>query len=74
MAEHPAYRKIVAMGQKAVPLLLAEMRERPDYWFAALKEITKVDPVPAEAKGYLDRMTQAWLDWGKAKGYLREDG
>ena len=30
MAEHPAYRKIVAMGQKAVPLLLAEMRERLD--------------------------------------------
>lgn len=74
MAEHSAYRKIVAMGKDAVPLLLAEMRERPDYWFMALNEITKADPVPPEAKGDLARMTQAWLDWGKANGYLQEPG
>jgi hypothetical protein len=73
MARHPAYRKIVAMGEAAVPLLLEEMRERPDYWFAALREITQTDPVPSEARGDLDRMTQAWLDWGRANGHLREE-
>ncbi|MGH6871897.1 MAG: hypothetical protein ACREHE_10350 [Rhizomicrobium sp.] len=74
MAAHPAYRKIVAMGEKAVPLVLAEMRERPDYWFAALREITNADPVPAEARGDLSRMTQAWLDWGRENGYRLEIG
>jgi hypothetical protein len=72
MTKDPSYRQIVAMGETAVPLLLEEMRERPDYWFAALREITKTDPVPAEARGDLDRMTEAWLQWGRANGYLQE--
>jgi hypothetical protein len=36
MARHPAYQKIVAMGDAALPLLLAELERSPDHWFAAL--------------------------------------
>jgi hypothetical protein len=37
MAKHPAYREIIAMGKPALPLLLAELKRDPDFWFAALR-------------------------------------
>ena len=69
MFAYPAYRQIITMGEPAVPLLLAELEREPDWWFAALKEITGADPVPPTIRGKLAEMTAAWLDWGRAKGY-----
>ena len=70
MAAHPAYREIVEMGAQAVPLLLAELRRRPDFWFAALREITKENPVPPESAGKVKEMAKAWIEWGKSKGHI----
>ena len=39
--EHLAYRRIVAMGESAIPWVLEELRDRPSYWFAALRELAK---------------------------------
>jgi putative addiction module CopG family antidote len=36
---HPAYFRIVGMGEAAVPLLLEALRDRPAHWFAALQAI-----------------------------------
>jgi hypothetical protein len=69
MADHPAYREIISMGKPVVPLILAELEERPDYWFAALRAITGEDPVPNEARGNVRAMTGAWLAWGRVHGY-----
>jgi hypothetical protein len=66
---HPAYRQIIAIGKEAVPLLLAELEREPDWWFAALKELTGADPVPPASRGNLAEMTTAWLKWGRAEGY-----
>ena len=68
MVAHPAYQQIIAMGNAAVPLILAELRRDPDHWFPALKVITGEDPVPACDRGNLERMTHAWLDWAKRRG------
>ena len=35
-ALHPAYQEIIGMGERAVPLLLAELKRVPDDWFWAL--------------------------------------
>jgi hypothetical protein len=70
MAEHPAYREIISMGEAAVPLLLAELRRRPDFWFAALRTITGANPVPREMAGKVKAMAKAWLEWGQTKGYI----
>jgi hypothetical protein len=43
LLSHPAYRQIIAIGKDAIPLLLAELEREPDWWFAALKELTGVD-------------------------------
>src|SRR2546423_1825355 len=65
MFGHPAYRQIIARGAPAVPLLLAELEREPDWWFAALKEITGADPVAASSQGKLAEQTRAWLQWGR---------
>ncbi|MCI0460356.1 MAG: hypothetical protein L0Z62_25670 [Gemmataceae bacterium] len=71
MAKHPAYRQIVSMGKPAIPLLLEELQREPDFWFAALREITGENPVPPQAAGKIEEMARSWIAWGKSQGYLQ---
>jgi hypothetical protein len=71
MIRHPAYQEIIHMGEPVVPLLLAELKREPDFWFAALRTITGVDPVPQASAGKIEEMTKAWIDWGRDKGLLQ---
>jgi hypothetical protein len=64
------YLGIIALGQAAVPLLLQELVHRPDYLFTALRRITGEDPVPADDRGNLRRMTEHWIAWGRRTGRL----
>jgi hypothetical protein len=66
--EHPAYRAIVALGPAAVPLILADLAVAPDPWFAALREMTGVDPVPPADRGHPRAAAEHWLAWGRARG------
>ena len=66
--ESPHYQGIIALGQAVVPLLLKELERDPDYWFTALQALTGEDPVPAEDRGDLHRMTEHWLTWGRRSG------
>lgn len=74
-----SYQQIVALGWPAVPFIIRELEqelksaEGPDFWFPALKIITGEDPVPASSRGQLERMAEAWLDWGNKKGYCRRE-
>lgn len=70
LAMHGAYQQIIGMGEMAVPLLLEEMRDRPDQWTWALRAITGTDPVPRESKGKLREMAAAWVAWGTEQGYI----
>jgi hypothetical protein len=67
-AEHPAYRAIVALGPNVVPLILAELAVAPEPWFAALRELTGVDPVPPADRGRPRAAAEHWLAWGRAHG------
>lgn len=62
---HPAYRQIIRLGHAVVPLILREMAARPAHWFAALSEITGVDPVRPEDYGDVPAMMKSWLDWAE---------
>jgi len=64
---HPAYKEIVAVGWPVVPLLLRALREMPDMWFAALREITNENPVAPDDRGHYDKMSESWLAWGREK-------
>jgi hypothetical protein len=69
MAMHPAYQRIIGMGQPVVPLILRELEQEPDHWFWALQAISGDDPVLAEQRGHVAEMATAWLEWGRAHGY-----
>lgn len=65
---HLHYRAIINLGQDVVPLLLRELEVRPSLWFTALREISGANPVRPEDRGHIDKMAQAWLQWGKEQG------
>jgi hypothetical protein len=66
MIIHPSYMRIMGMGPAALPLILRELKDRPDHWFVALNAITGLDPVPA--KSTFDEAVSAWLTWGATQG------
>lgn len=70
MVLHPCYQKIIAMGHKAIPLILNELKREPDFWFWALRALTGQDPVTEDIRGDLMAMTKAWLDWGREHANL----
>ncbi len=65
----PAYQCIIGMGREAIPLILRELETNLDNWFWALMMITEEDPVPDESRGDGASMAQAWIQWGKDRGY-----
>ncbi len=65
MAMHPAYQQIIGMGPIAIPLILDEMKNEPEFWFWALKAVSGDDPTSPEDQGNLKAMTKAWLKWGR---------
>lgn len=69
MVEHPAYQAIIGLGEPAVPLVLKELEQQPDRWFAALRAITGANPVREEDCGDVTRMAESWIEWGRANGY-----
>jgi hypothetical protein len=70
IAEHPACREIIAMGDVAVPLVLGELESHSSILgLIALKAITGASPFPPEARGDVALMAEAWLAWGREHGY-----
>lgn len=69
LVAHPAFRDIVGMGPPVIPLLLRELENRTGHWHRALREITGTDPVSSTDRSNVDRAVEAWLRWGKEKGY-----
>jgi hypothetical protein len=69
-AMHPAYQRIIGMGPAAIPLILRALQQQPEHWFWALTAITREDPVRPEDAGDVRRMTEAWLEFGRGRGYL----
>jgi len=70
MAMLQPYQHIIGMGMAAVPLILEELRREPHHWFWALEAITEQNPVPPEALGKIQRMADAWVDWGIRQGLI----
>ncbi len=67
--QHPAFQEIIRMGEEVIPLMLADLEKRPRQWVWALPRITGANPVPATDGGNIRRMAEAWLRWGREKGY-----
>lgn len=69
IARHPAYQRIVAMGEPALPFIFADLQANGGQWYVALRAITGAAPVPPEAAGRAHLVREAWLRWGREHGY-----
>jgi hypothetical protein len=69
---HPAYLRILAMGKRALPLILADLRDRGGYWFMALDYIVDEDanPITEDIRYTPKKMKEAWIEWGVQNHYL----
>lgn len=68
---HPSYQRILTLGDGAITLILRELQDMPNDWFWALRILAHgADPVKPEQSGDLEAMAEAWLEWGKAEGYI----
>lgn len=69
IALHHAYQSIIGLGEPAIPLILADLKERGGQWYWALHAITNASPVPVDDAGNIAKMKEAWLRWGDARGH-----
>jgi hypothetical protein len=67
--QHPAYRKLVEMGEPAIPLILADLARKPSHLFWVLPEITKANPVDRDVAENLLDVINSWIAWGRDQGY-----
>jgi transposase-like protein len=67
-AIHPAYQRIIGIGKPALPLIFQELQRKRDHWIWALRAITGEDAAKPEHN--FKQAVDAWLDWGRTRGYL----
>lgn len=65
---HPAYQTIMAMGEKALPLILKELEKQSGHWSYALSHIVRQDVGKGAAT--LEDARRRWLEWGRASGLI----
>ncbi len=69
---NPDYQKIIGMGKDAIPFILDDLEANgPNDWYWALTAITDTNPITPEIAGNMVAMTEAWLQWGRQAGYLK---
>ncbi|MEK6928569.1 MAG: hypothetical protein AABW65_01265 [Nanoarchaeota archaeon] len=67
--KHPSYQSILSLKRNnVIPLILEELRQRPDWWFNALETLTKQNPVKAGAN--FEEAINSWIKWGKQNNYI----
>jgi len=69
MIAHPSYLRIIGLascGRNAVlRLLINELQNNPDHWFAALEAITGENPVPPNVS--FGEAVSSWIEWWDQK-------
>jgi len=64
------YLQIISMGEKVIPMILKDLKERGGLWYPALQVLSREDPVLREMWGDVEQMKRAWLQWGRERGYI----
>ena len=71
MTRHPAYQRIIEMGEPVIPIILKDLQAQPDHWFPALAAISGESPyIPDEDRGRIRAISGIWIEWGRTKGYI----
>jgi hypothetical protein len=57
------YQEIINMGWDVVPVIIEQLRKKPEHLFKALKCITGLTPIKPNHAGYLYEMAADWIEW-----------
>jgi len=71
ITDNDTYLKIISMGRAIIPLILQDLQERGGNWYRALRILSDTDPVSPDVRGEVPKMKEAWLGWGRDKGYIK---
>lgn len=67
---HAAYQELIALGKPALPFLFRDLQQSADgHLSKALTAITGAHPVPAEERGQIAKVAEAWLRWARENGH-----
>jgi hypothetical protein len=67
---HPAYQELIALGPAALSFLFRDLEQTGDgHLSKALTALTGAQPVPAEDRGNIRKIAEAWLRWARENGY-----
>jgi hypothetical protein len=70
LVSHPAYRKIIALGEAALPYLFRDLEQTHDgHLSGALTAITEAQPVLPGEGGKIRLVADRWLNWARENGY-----
>lgn len=64
---HHDFREIVGLGELVVPMIISEIRTKPDSLMIALQMITGTNPVQDRHRGRMAEMASDWIDWYQRK-------
>ena len=64
---HSAYLRIIGLGQQAIPWILQELKQQPDYWFPALEALTRGEFSPQSTN--MKELCEAWIKWGEERDH-----
>jgi hypothetical protein len=68
---HPAFHKLVSLGDSAVGPLLRLYKRREGFIHMILSAITGLNPVDPQRQGDVRAARRAWLAWGRANAPVR---
>src|SRR5580698_10421607 len=67
---HPIYQESIDLGPSALPALFRDLEKTGDgHLSKALTTLTEAHPVPAEDRGKIRKVAEAWLRWARENGY-----
>lgn len=70
---HPAFKAVIALGERAVPTILRSLKEKPSHWSYALGKIA-ADEAPAAFEGTLEEACREWVAFWERRGFGSEAG
>jgi hypothetical protein len=67
---HPAYQELIALGPAALPFLFRDLERSGDgHLSKVLTTLAGAHPVPAEDRGKIRKVADAWLRWARENGF-----
>lgn len=66
--KHPAFLRIVALGDVAIPFILRDIEHEPGWIVIALRKIVPDGPDLSDVAGQIEPICERWLNWARAKG------